>query len=387
MPAGGGCATLGRMVRAALVLLLCACGSQRLTPAPEQPASVAAAPAKVADVATTPAGRFVLRGAEVIGHGFVDIEIDGGRVAAIGGVDLQVPAVDVSGRFIAPGFVDSHVHLAYLPVGEELLDRGVTAVVDLAAPLGWLDAPVVPKELHVLASGPMITARRGYPTRGWGSDGYGREVGGPREAEAAVDELHAHGAKIIKLPITAGPTLAEDALRAAVTRAHARGLKTVSHALLDAEVRMAAAVGVDVLAHTPVEPVTDPGAWSGRAVISTLAAFGGGRETTENLRRLRAAGAVVVYGTDLGNTRDAGISSDEIDLLRAAGLDGAAILEAGTRAPAAVWGLLDEQGRGPGVIAVGGPADLLVLRADPRMRPDTLAAPEAVYVAGVRRGP
>lgn len=366
---------------------LCACGSPRLTPTPEPAREVVAEKAPASAVTAVTAGRLVIRGAEVLGHGVVDLEIDGGRVVAIGGASAQLPGVDLRGRFVAPAFVDSHVHLAYWPVGDELLDRGVATVVDLAAPLAWLDAPEVPPELRVIASGPMITARRGYPTRGWGAGGYGREVGGPREAEAAVDELHAHGAKIIKLPITEAPALAEDALRAAVARAHGLSLKVVSHALSDEEVRAAAAVGVDVLAHTPVEALSDAEAWRGRGVISTLAAFGGSRATLDNLRRLRAAGAVVLYGTDLGNTRDAGVSRDEIDLLVAAGLDGQAIVEAGTRAPAAYWGLLDEAGCGPGAICVGGPADLLVLQEDPRRSPGTLAEPEAVYIAGERRAP
>ena len=361
------------------VIALCACGSPRLTPGAELPQHVVDESQGVG----APVQRFAIRGAEVLGYGVVDVEVDGGKIVAIGAVDAGLPGVDARGRFIAPTFVDSHVHLAYWPVGEELLDHGVTAVVDLAAPLAWLDAPRVPPELRVIASGPMITARRGYPTRGWGADGYGREVGGPREAEAAVDELHAHGAKIIKLPITDGPALAEDALRAAVQRAHERGLKVVSHALMDVEVRTAAAVGVDVLAHTPVEAVSDAAAWRGRAVISTLSAFGGSSETIDNLRQLRAAGATVLYGTDLGNSRDAGISYDEIELLVVAGLDGPAILDAGTRAPAAYWGLPG----GVGAISVGGPADLLILQADPRTTPLTLAQPEAVYVAGVRRAP
>jgi imidazolonepropionase-like amidohydrolase len=374
---------LAGMVRGGLALMVvCACGSPRLTPVAEQPARAGDSGVAASETA---GGRVVLRGAEVIGHGVVDLEIFGGEISRIGDVDPRAPVLDVRGKFIAPAFIDSHVHLAYFPAGEELLAGGVAAVVDLAAPLAWLDAPAVPAALRVIASGPMITARRGYPTRGWGAGGYGREVGGPREAEAAVDELHAHGAAIIKLPVTGAPVLGEDALRAAVVRAHGHGLKVVSHALLDGEVRVAAAVGVDALAHAPVEPLTDPGAWSGRAVISTLTAFGGATTTIENLRVLRAAGAIVLYGTDLGNTRDAGISGDEIDLLRAAGLDGAAILEAGTHAPAAYWGLLDAEGRGPGVIAVGGPASFLVLKDDPRRVPETLADPEAVYVAGVRR--
>lgn len=369
--------------RAVCLALVCACGSPRIAPAPERPP----APTPPTNPRETPAAHFAIRGAEVLGHGRVDLEIDHGLLIAIGRVDPQLPGIDASGRFIAPAFIDSHVHLAYWPAGDDLLDRGVATVIDLAAPLAWLDAPVAPIELRVLASGPMITARRGYPTRDWGAGGYGREVGGPREAEAAVDELHAHGAKIIKIPITDAPVLGDDALRAAVTRAHAHGLKVAAHALADAEARTAAAIGVDVLAHTPVEPLTDPAAWSGRAVISTLAAFGGAPTALDNLRRLRAAGAVVLYGTDLGNTRDPGISADEIDLLVAAGLDGQAILDAGTRTPAVWWHLLDPEGRGPGTLTPGGPAHLLILKADPRISPSTLAFPESVYIAGTRRTP
>ncbi|MBL9102925.1 MAG: amidohydrolase family protein [Myxococcales bacterium] len=374
--------------RALCLAFVCACGSPPIAGTPG-PASPTPSPPSAAQASPTAAARahFAIRGAEVIGRGVVDLEIDHGIVTAIGDVDPAIPGVDARGRFIAPAFIDSHVHLAYWPVGEDLLDRGVVAVVDLAAPLAWLAAPVAPRELRVVASGPMITARRGYPTRDWGADGYGLEVGGPREAEAAVDELHGRGARVIKLPITDAPVLDERALRAAVARAHHHGLKVASHALSDAEARTAAAVGVDALAHTPVEPLADVAAWSGRAVVSTLAAFGGAPSAVDNLRRLRAAGAQVLYGTDLGNTRDAGISAEEITLLQAAGLDGQAILDAGTRLPAAYWGLLDAEGRGPGALAVGGPADLLVLAADPRVTPTTLAAPEAVYVAGVRRGP
>ena len=47
-----------------------------------------------------------------------------------------------------------------------------------------------------------------------------------------------------------------------------------------------------------------------------------------------AAGATVLYGTDFGNTSHLGVDPAEIAALQAAGLDGAAILAAGTSAPA-----------------------------------------------------
>jgi hypothetical protein len=48
----------------------------------------------------------------------------------------------------------------------------------------------------------------------------------------------------------------------------------------------------------------------------------------------------VLYGTDLGNRRVIGVDPEEVALLRAAGLDDAAIAAAMTTAPARFWGIL-----------------------------------------------
>jgi hypothetical protein len=77
--------------------------------------------------------------------------------------------------------------------------------------------------------------------------------------------------------------------------------------------------------------------WAKGAVITTLAAFGGAPETVENLKRLRAAGATVLYGTDLGNLREVGPSSSEIALMKQAGMDDAAIEAAMTSVPFRYW--------------------------------------------------
>ena len=158
-----------------------------------------------------------------------------------------------------------------------------------------------------------------------------------------------------------------------------------AHALQDDAAKRAAMAGVDVLAHTPVEALTADtlAAWTradGRAVISTLAAFGGAPTSVDNLRRLRERGATVLYGTDLGNTRVAGISAEEIALLTSAGLDGAAVLESGTRAPARCWGLDDL-----GEIATGKAGCILVLDRDPLANPSVLATPSQVWINGARQ--
>ncbi len=351
------------------LLLAAACSTSsapRGTPATETPTT------------ERPSARhFALVGGTVVGVGRVDVTIRDAQVEAVGAAAEGVERVDVSGRFLAPAFIDSHVHLSYYPVGAQLLARGVVAAVDLAAPLDAFSVDVQP--LTLLASGPMLTAVSGYPTQSWGSDGYGLEVASAAEAEAAVDALVKDGAALIKTPFTSAPTLADDVVAALVARTHEHGLKVFAHALAASDAQRAAAAGVDVLAHTPVE-VLDAAtiqAFSGRAVISTLSAFGGSAVTVQNLRDLRAAGARVLYGTDLGNSRDAGIQAAEILLLQQAGLDGAAILASGTSVPAEYLGL-----QGLGAIAPGKRAALLVLAQDPLENPETLAEPVQVYVDG-----
>ena len=124
------------------------------------------------------------------------------------------------------------------------------------------------------------------------------------------------------------------------------------------DVRRAAAAGVQVLAHVPLEPLTaeQATAWQGRHVISTLVAFGGSATALANLRRLVSAGAIPLYGTDLGNWRQSGVSAEEISLLQQAGLDAAQVLQAATQAPAALWGF-----DGLGRIAAGRSASFLLL--------------------------
>lgn len=228
------------------------------------------------------------------------------------------------------GVVDSHVHLSYYPVAL----HGLSAVVDLAAPERTLSAT---PPLRMLRSGPMLTHPNGYPLDAWGSDGYGIGCSDAACVTLVIDRLISEGAGVIKVALDEDgldPTL----LPVVVERAHAKHKKVAAHALTDAGVRVAAAAGVDVLAHTPIEPLTDPAAWKGRAVITTLAAFGGSASAIDNLRRLHEAGAIVLYGTDLGNLRVDGPSADEQALMKQSGLTDAEITAAMTTVPWHYWG-------------------------------------------------
>jgi imidazolonepropionase-like amidohydrolase len=320
---------------------------------------------------------FVLRGGDVIGHGPVDVEVRAGRITAIGVVDPNLPLVDVTGRFLAPAFIDSHVHLTYLPVADALANAGVAAAVDLAAPLSAFDGAEDP--LDVIRSGPMLNAPLGYPTQSWGQDGYGLEVTSASDARARVKQLAERGAGLVKIPFGHGPVLDDATVSAIVDEAHERGLLVAAHALSDEQARRASMLGCDVLAHTPTEPLSDEtiALLVDRTIVSTLAAFGGGEAAVDNLSRLHQAGARIVYGTDLGNTRDARIDPEEIELLTRAGLDGNAILAAGASTPAQWWAM-----DGLGAIDVDKEASLLVLDADPRQSPAVLCRPRAVLLRG-----
>jgi hypothetical protein len=265
--------------------------------------------------------------------------------------------------------VDSHVHLAYFPVASQLAAHGVLAVVDLAAPERTLAVSGSNHSpLQVIAAGPMLTHPDGYPLDAWGADGYGIGCADETCVRAAIDRLAGEGAGVIKL------ALDEDGLDPAlipiaVAVAHAHHLRVAAHALTDASAARAAAAGVDILAHTPIEPLADAtvAAWQGRAVISTLAAFGGSATAVDNLRRLRAAGATILYGTDLGNLHAEGPSDDEVALLRAAGLDDAAITAAMTTTPIAYWNLHFDPN-----------TTYLVLAGDPRRDARVLLHPRSV---------
>ncbi|HYR19534.1 MAG TPA: amidohydrolase family protein [Myxococcales bacterium] len=273
-----------------------------------------------------------------------------GRIA---GEAPQPPAgaktVDASGLLLLPAFIDAHVHLSVAGKFEDVaaaeLRGGIAAVLDLGEPERTL--PLFAPPLRVQFAGPLLTAPRGYPTQSWGANGYGLELTTPDQARAAVQRLAKAGARFVKLAFDRRfPLLDPEVARSAAQEGHRLGLRVAAHALDADAVRRALAAGADVLAHTPVEPlpeelVREAGArrlW----LISTLHAFGGTSGALENLRRLRAAGVRVAYGTDLGNQDTApGIDAEELGLLVKAGLSMREAIEAATAAAAELLGERD----------------------------------------------
>ena len=308
----------------------------------------------------------------------VDILIQNGRFQEIGEVSVYADLViDTTNHWIAPTFIDSHVHFSYLSQSAAMLDGGVGAAIDLASPEDFLESNLSP--MQMLFSGPMITGMNGYPTQSWGTNGYGIECGDDSCITQAIEHLAKIGVGIIKMP---AQSLTQEQMTVGVEAARQFNLPTATHAMNDTYARLAGNAGVDVLAHTPTTFLAEDTIqlWSTRAVVSTLAAFGGSLTTINNLQALHQAGATVLYGTDFGNLQTPGISASELQLLQSSGLSGAEILAAGTSAPADWWGFSDL-----GYIAVGNRASFLLLSEDPIDNPISLATPSEVWIDGSRR--
>lgn len=252
------------------------------------------------------AGRRVLAGMTVIDGlgGRIErgqITLEGERIVEVGpaGAPPQGAEVtDLSGSYVIPGLIDSHVHLGasaggsvssaeFLPPRlvhdlQAYLALGVTSFLSLTdhsedmltlrreVASGAMRAP------HVFLSGPGITAPGGHPASLFSSvvahlAGYmTRQASTPEAAEAAVRELAGTGVDVVKLYLDGGapgaplPVLPEPALRAAIRTAHALGLKTTVHVDSDAHARLAVAAGTDGIEHVPPD--------LGDAAIAELAA-------------------------------------------------------------------------------------------------------------------
>ena len=313
------------------------------------------------------------------------LHLAGGKIAAIDDKPAAADerSYDAAGAFVVPGFIDSHVHITF-SVPEFELQGGIVAALDLGAPASiWDDAPKM-LPLRLYPSGQLLTAVGGYPTQGWGSNGYGREISGIDDAKAAAQEVIRRGAKLVKMPLEpSGPLLSTAEQQAIVEAAHAANLPVGSHALTQRAVQMALDAGVDVLVHAPVERLSDDlikrfCARPRAAVITTFEAFGASSGALENVKRLKAAGCTVMYGSDLGNGVSAGILMGELDDMRSLGMSPLEIIEAATKTPAAYFGL-----EGLGEIAAGKNASFLLIDGDPYQDISRLEIRRAIFADGI----
>lgn len=211
-----------------------------------------------------PYDRLILRGGYMIDgsgaptQGPVDIVVENDRIAEIvvvGAPGLPVdPAkrpkagdreIDVSGRYILPGFINLHGHIHSLDSGQAVppeyifklwLAHGITTVRELGNDRGakWT------ADLARASERNEITAPRIYPYpvfRGWSAG----EVDTPAEARAKIRRLKRDGAKGVKF--FGAP---EEILWAGLEEAKKQGLKTTMH---HAQLDVAHADVLDTSAH------------------------------------------------------------------------------------------------------------------------------------------
>jgi imidazolonepropionase-like amidohydrolase len=311
-------------------------------------------------------------------------------------IPVGVRVIGAAHTWVGPGIIDAHVHLAFGPA-EEALRGGVVGVRDLGSPrrdalrrrTGHRRPP--PGSPYVGVAGPILTATGGYPSRSWGADGFASFLTTPAQARLAVRGLAGDGVDLVKVAVERGPDGAwpvpsTAVLRAVVDAAHGAGLKVVAHALTAEAVGRVLDAGVDELAHTPVEPLSealvDRVAAAGIPVVSTLQTFfsgGEGRGAGGNAAALHRAGVRLVYGTDLGNagTRT-GVDPRELDRLADAGLGRLGALRAATEGSAAVAGIRLRTGR----LERGEPAAAVLLHSDPLVEPGVWRRPRTVVCDG-----
>jgi imidazolonepropionase-like amidohydrolase len=196
----------------------------------------------------------------------------------------------------------------------------------------------------------------------------------PAQATASVEQNIAAGADVLKLftgsyvsPGHVKP-MPLDVARAAVSAAHAKHQIAFAHPSNLEGVRVAIDSGVDVLAHAPdtVEGIDDALLMElvahHMAMIPTLKLF----SEDSSILSIRAIvskfhqlGGSLIFGTDTGFVTDYDLT-EEYRELALANLSFKDVLAMLTTAPVARLGLKDE-----GRVAVGLPADLTVLAADP----------------------
>lgn len=361
----------------------------------------------------------VLRGGDVVdatGIREADVAVEDGTVVSVGDVPDADEEVDVSGQFVAPGLIDSHVHvmmdgrpdvtslddetvamLSYRAAANlaAALDAGVTTVRDLGAPTTLaLDAgKAVESDLiegpRVVACGENVVMTGGHGH--W----FGREADGEAEVKKAVREQLKRGANVVKCMATGGaltegaitgaPELDEAELTALVETAAAKHVPTAAHAHGTEGIKNAVRAGVSSIEHgtfmdrEAAEMMAERGTyWVPTAKASHRIVEQGTEagipdyavEKTEDAIDAVAdafelaidSDVPVAMGTDAGTPFNFhGDIPEELELMVDYGLSPEAALEAATVNAADLLGLSNV-----GLVEAGYRADLVVLDSNPR---------------------
>lgn len=332
------------------------------------------------------------------------ILITNGRIQRIG-VGLPAPAdvmvIDLAGRWVAPGLIDVHTHIATIANARRALHSGVTTVRSASVP-AFQD--VVMRDLakagHIMAPDVLATGVFVSPNLGetmLADARLGPLAGGvttPEQLRAlvrvnldrGVDWIKTRGTERAGLPDTdpRKQVYDERELRAIVEEAATRNIPVMAHAHGDEGAYAAVAAGVRSIEHgtylsdSTLRLMKAKGTWlvPTLSTIVDLTQPGGDYDDPvlvlrgqhmaprieDTIRRAHAMGVRIATGADTDYGAE-GVTriSHEVMRFRALGLTPVEALRSATSGAAELLGIGDRTGR----VAEGLEADLIVLEGNP----------------------
>ena len=357
------------------------------------------------------------------------LAIEDERIVEVGDIETSAEdeVVDVSGKYLLPGFINSHVHLGWDGIHDlqvqanessatsalkaamnvrKSLSAGVTTIRDL----GMNDANQNAK--HGIDNGiipwiRLIINGRAIATTGGHTWWCCREADGVDDCRRAIREQFKVGADWIK--IMGSHELVQftmDELRAMVDEAHMNGLKVTAHATFDEAIRRVVEAGVDCVEHggsmsdDTIQLLVDRGTWIvttfSPLVLQSQRGLDWGMPPHEVQRRIdqvndesrfagnkaaAEAGIPIAFGTDAGSPVvphneiaeelkfmvRVGVCKDNYDALRSITSRGAELL-----------GLSEDLGS----LEVGKIGDVVVLDDDPGVDLEAVRGVNSVFVRG-----
>jgi imidazolonepropionase-like amidohydrolase len=375
------------------------------------------------------------------------ILVQDGKVTAVGpSGSVVIPAgatlVDLSGKTVLPGLIDTHTHITSDPTtppyhdygisnprralagarfARETLLSGVTTIRDVGAS-GYTDIAlrdaindgdvIGPR---ILASGPALGITGGHCDENMLAPEY-RETAegvadGPVAVRAMVRRNVKYGADVIKYCGTGGvfskgtrvgaQQYTAEEVAALVDEAHMHGRKVAVHAHGASGIKVALRAGVDTIEHASLiddeglELARQAGAYLSMDIFNTEYTQSEGpkrgeleeflrkdREVAQvqrdNFRKAVQKGIKLTMGTDTGVHRHADAPKQLAWMVRY-GMTPMQSIQAATQVGAEALGI----GRETGQIAPGYSADIIAVTADPLANVESLGAVEFVMKQGV----